>query len=115
PHGLSEILYAYSSQAGNNGSAFGGLSGNTPFYNLTGAADMLIGRFLMLIPALAIGGAMVGKKVVQPGPGTIPTNRPLFAALLISVILIVGALTFFPALCLGPIIEHFSAIHGTMY
>jgi K+-transporting ATPase ATPase A chain len=115
PHGLSEILYAYSSQAGNNGSAFGGLSGNTPFWNLTGGVVMLIGRFMMMIPAMAIAGVMVGKKTVPPGPGTFPTNGPLFTVLLVAVIIIVGALTFFPALCLGPIVEHFSAIHGTMY
>jgi K+-transporting ATPase ATPase A chain len=115
PHGLSEILYAFSSQAGNNGSAFGGLSGNTLFYNVVGAIDMLIGRFMMMIPALAIAGVMVGKKTVPPGPGTFPTNGALFTVLLVAVIIIVGALTFFPALCLGPIVEHFSALRGTMY
>jgi K+-transporting ATPase ATPase A chain len=115
PHGLSEILYAFSSGAGNNGSALAGLNANTPFYNLTLGIDMLFGRFLMMIPALAIAGVMVGKKTVLPGPGTFPTDGALFTVLLVSVILIVGALTFFPALCLGPIIEHFVAIHGQVF
>ena len=115
PHGLSEILYAYSSQAGNNGSAFGGLSGNTMFWNVTGAFDMLIGRFWMIIPALAIAGSMVGKKVVAPGLGTFPTTGPTFTVLLVSVILIVGALTFFPALSLGPVLEHFAALAGKVF
>jgi len=115
PHGLSEILYAFTSQAANNGSALAGLSGNTKFYNLTGAADMLIGRFLMIIPALAIAGSMVGKKTVAAGPGTFPTNGPTFTVLLISVILIVSALTFFPALSLGPILEHFVSLAGKVF
>ncbi|HET9595699.1 MAG TPA: potassium-transporting ATPase subunit KdpA [Anaeromyxobacteraceae bacterium] len=111
-HGLSEILYAYSSQAGNNGSAFAGLSGNTRFWNITGGLDMLIGRFLMIIPAMAIAGSMIGKKTVVAGPGTFPTTGPTFTILLVAVILIVGALTFFPALALGPILEHFTALAG---
>ena len=115
PHGLSELLYAYSSGAGNNGSAFAGLNGNTKFWNLTLAADMLIGRFWMIIPALAIGGSMVGKKVVAPGLGTFPTTGPTFTALLVSVVLIVGALTYFPALSLGPVLEHFSALAGKVF
>jgi potassium-transporting ATPase potassium-binding subunit len=115
PHGLSEIYYAFASSAGNNGSAFGGLNANTPFYNLTTAANMLLGRFIMMVPVLAIAGSMVGKKIVPPGPGTFPTNGVLFTVLLIGVILIVGALTFFPALCLGPVVEHFSAIHGQVF
>ncbi|BDG04156.1 potassium-transporting ATPase subunit KdpA [Anaeromyxobacter oryzae] len=115
PHGLSEILYAFSSQAGNNGSAFAGLSGNTRFYDVAGGMDMLIGRFLMIIPALAIAGSMIGKKTVAAGPGTFPTNGPTFTVLLISVVLIVGALTFFPALSLGPIVEHFAALHGKLF
>ncbi len=115
PHGLSEILYAYSSQAGNNGSAFAGLSGNTRFWNLTGAVDMLIGRFWMIIPALAIAGSMVGKKNVPAGPGTFPTTGPTFTVLLVSVILVVGALTFLPALSLGPVLEHFSALAGKAF
>ena len=115
PHGLSELLYAYSSGAGNNGSAFAGLNGNTKFWNLTLAADMLVGRFWMIIPALAIAGSMVGKKVVAPGLGTFPTTGPTFTVLLISVILIVGALTYFPALSLGPVLEHFAAHAGKVF
>jgi K+-transporting ATPase ATPase A chain len=114
-HGLSEILYAYSSQAGNNGSAFAGLSGNTRFWNITGGVDMLIGRFLMIIPAMAIAGSMIGKKTVPAGPGTFPTTGPTFTILLVSVILIVGALTFFPALALGPVLEHFQALAGKVF
>jgi potassium-transporting ATPase potassium-binding subunit len=105
PHGLSEILYAFASGAGNNGSAFAGLNANTPFYNGLIGVAMWIGRFGVIIPALVIGGSMVGKKVAPPSPGTFPTDGALFALLLIAVILIVGALTFFPALSLGPIIE----------
>ncbi len=115
PHGLSELLYAYSSGAGNNGSAFAGLNGNTKFWNLTLAADMLIGRFWMIIPALGIAGSMVGKKVVAPGLGTFPTTGLTFTALLVSVVLVVGALTYFPALSLGPVLEHFAALSGKMF
>jgi K+-transporting ATPase ATPase A chain len=115
PHGLSEILYAFSSAGGNNGSAFAGLNANTPFYNTTMGLAMLGGRFLMIIPALAIGGSMAGKKVAPAGLGTFPTNGPLFAGLLAAVIVIVGALTFFPALSLGPIVEHFLAAAGRTY
>jgi K+-transporting ATPase ATPase A chain len=106
PHGLSEILYAYTSATGNNGSAFGGLSANTHWYNLSLATAMLIGRFLMIVPMLAIAGNLAGKKLVPPSPGTFPVHTPLFTVLLVGVILIVGALTFFPALSLGPILEH---------
>ena len=106
PHGLSEILYAYTSATGNNGSAFGGLSPNTHWYNLSLAAAMLVGRFLMIVPMLAIAGNLAKKKVVPPSPGTFPVHTPLFTVLLVGVILIVGALTFFPALSLGPILEH---------
>lgn len=106
PHGLTQILYAYVSQAGNNGSAFGGLNGNTPWYNVSGALTMLVGRFLMIIPMLAIAGSLAQKKYVPPSLGTFPVTTPLFTVLLIGVILIVGALTFFPALSLGPILEH---------
>lgn len=109
PHGLSELLYAFTSAAGNNGSAFAGLNANTPFWNVTLAIAMLAGRFLMIVPALAIAGAMVGKRTVAPGPGTFPTDGPLFVGMLISVVLIVGALTFFPSLVLGPVLEHFLA------
>jgi len=115
PHGLTEILYAFTSGAGNNGSAFGGLNANTPWYNTALGLDMLIGRFWMMIPALAIAGILSGKKAVPPSPGTLPTTGPLFAALLVGVIVIVGALTFFPALSLGPIVEHFSAQAGKVF
>jgi K+-transporting ATPase ATPase A chain len=115
PHGLSEMLYAFTSGAANNGSAFGGLDANTPFWNLALGVDMLLGRFFMIVPALAIAGAMVGKKSVPPGPGTFPTGGPTFVLLLVSVILIVGALTFFPALSLGPVLEHFAALRGRVF
>jgi len=114
PHGLSEILYAYSSGAGNNGSAFAGLNANTPWYNITLALAMLAGRFLMIVPIMGVAGAMAGKKSVQAGPGTFPTDGTLFVVLLIAVVLIVGALTFFPALSLGPILEHFLALRGVV-
>ena len=115
PHGLSEILYAFTSAAGNNGSAFAGLGTNTPFWNGTLGIAMLAGRFLMIVPVLAIAGSMLNKKVVHPGPGTFPTGTLLFCGLLIGVILIVGALTFFPALSLGPIVEHFVVKHGRLF
>jgi potassium-transporting ATPase potassium-binding subunit len=106
PHGLTQILYAFTSMAGNNGSAFGGLSGNTPWYNIAGAVTMLIGRFFMILPMLAIAGNLAKKKYVPPSLGTFPVTTPLFSVLLVGVIVIVGALTFFPALSLGPILEH---------
>lgn len=112
PHGLTELLYAFTSATGNNGSAFAGINANTPWFNLTLGISMLMGRFLMIVPALAIAGSLVGKKTVLPGPGTFPTNGPLFTALLVAVVVIVGALTFFPALSLGPIVEHFLALNG---
>jgi K+-transporting ATPase ATPase A chain len=115
PHGLSEIIYAYSSGAGNNGSAFAGLNANTRFWNLSLAADMLVGRFLMMVPVLAIAGSMVDKKVTPAGLGTFPTTGWLFVGMLVAVILIVGALTFFPALSLGPIVEHFAANAGRLF
>ena len=115
PHGLSEVLYAFSSGAGNNGSAFAGLNGNTPFWNVTLAVDMLVGRFFMIIPALAMAGSMVAKKTVPAGPGTFPTTGLTFVALLVSVILIVGALTYFPALSLSPVLEHFAALGGKVF
>jgi potassium-transporting ATPase potassium-binding subunit len=115
PHGLSEILYAYTSAVGNNGSAFGGLNANTVFYNLTLGFAMLIGRFAVIIPALAIAGNLAQKKVTAVSAGTFSTNNATFAVLLISVILIVGALTFFPALSLGPIIEHFLMNAGRVF
>jgi potassium-transporting ATPase potassium-binding subunit len=106
PHGLSEILYAYTSATGNNGSAFAGLSPNTPWYNLTMGLAMLIGRFLMIIPLLAAAGSLASKRQVAVSAGTFPTHGPLFVGLLVGVVIIVGALTFFPALSLGPIVEH---------
>jgi K+-transporting ATPase ATPase A chain len=106
PHGLSQVLYAYTSGAGNNGSAFGGLTVNTPWYDITIGLTMLAGRFLMIVPMLAIAGNLAQKKYVPPSLGTFPVTTPLFTVLLIGVILIVGALTFFPALSLGPILEH---------
>ncbi|MER9295589.1 potassium-transporting ATPase subunit KdpA [Mesorhizobium sp. M0621] len=115
PHGFSEVLYAYTSGAANNGSAFGGLSGNTPWYNITIGIGMLMGRFLVIIPALAIAGSLVAKKTVPASAGTFPTDGPLFVGLLVGVILIVGGLTFFPALAVGPIIEHLAGIHGQTF
>jgi K+-transporting ATPase ATPase A chain len=115
PHGLSEILYAYTSGTGNNGSAFGGLSANTHWYNVTIGFAMLIGRFFMIIPMLAIAGHLGRAKRIPPSPGTFPVTTPLFAALLVSVILIVGALTFFPALSLGPIVEHLLMLKGQVF
>jgi K+-transporting ATPase ATPase A chain len=105
PHGLSEILYAFTSGAGNNGSAFAGLNANTPFYNITLGIDMLIGRFGVIIPALVIAGNIVKKNIAPAGAGTFSTNSGLFVILLIGVILIIGGLTFFPVLTLGPIVE----------
>jgi K+-transporting ATPase ATPase A chain len=105
PHGLSEILYAFASTTGNNGSAFGGLSGNNLYYNTTLGLAMLIGRFLMIVPVLAVAGSMAGKRRVPPSLGTFPTTGPVWVGLLVGVILIVGALTYFPALSLGPIVE----------
>jgi len=113
PHGFSEVLYAYTSAAANNGSAFGGLSGNTPWYNLTLGMAMLMGRFLVIIPAMAIAGSLVMKKAAPASAGTFPTHGPLFVGLLVGVILIVGGLTFFPALALGPIVEHLAMIQAT--
>jgi potassium-transporting ATPase potassium-binding subunit len=106
PHGLTEILYAFTSGAGNNGSAFAGLNANTHWYNVTIGMATLIGRFLIIIPMLAIAGNLAGKKFIPPSLGTFPVTTPTFTVLLIAVIVIVGALTFFPALSLGPILEH---------
>jgi potassium-transporting ATPase potassium-binding subunit len=115
PHGLSQILYAFTSMAGNNGSAFAGLNGNTPWYNISGAFDMLFGRFFMVIPVLAMAGNLARKKIVPESSGTFPVTTPLFSFLLVSVILIVSALTFFPALSLGPILEHLLMHAGKVY
>jgi K+-transporting ATPase ATPase A chain len=115
PHGFSEILYAFTSQTANNGSAFAGLSGNTPFYNVLGALAMLIGRFGMIIPVLAVAGSMAVKRSVAPSMGTFPTTGGLWAALLIGVLVIVGALTYFPALALGPIVEQLLQAAGQTF
>jgi K+-transporting ATPase ATPase A chain len=115
PHGFSEILYAYTSATGNNGSAFAGLSANTLFYNTTIGLAMFVGRFLMIVPMVAIAGSLAAKKIVPASAGTFPTNGPLFVGLLVGVILIVGGLTFFPALALGPLVEHFAMMAGTLY
>ncbi len=115
PHGFSEILYAFSSQTGNNGSAFAGLAGNTPFYNVTGALAMLIGRYGMIVPILALAGSMAAKRRVAPSLGTFPTTGVLWSVLLIGVVLIVGALTFFPALALGPIVEQLLQNAGKVF
>lgn len=115
PHGFSEILYLFSSSTGNNGSAFAGLTSNTPFYNVTGGLAMLFGRFLMIVPVMAMAGSLVEKRYVPPSSGTFPTHSWLFVSLLIGVILIVGALTFFPALTLGPIVEHFLMLKGKLF
>ncbi len=115
PHGFSEILYAYTSGTANNGSAFGGLSGNTPWYNITIGLAMLMGRFLVILPAMAIAGSLVAKKAAPQSAGTFPTTGPLFVGLLIGVILVVGGLIFFPALALGPIAEHLTMIMGQMF
>jgi K+-transporting ATPase ATPase A chain len=115
PHGLTEILYAYTSANGNNGSAFAGLSGNTPYYNWTLGMAMLFGRFAEIVAVLAIGGSLVPKRVVPAGLGTFPTTGPLFVGLLIGVILIVGALTYFPAYSLGPIVEHLLMLQGKTF
>ena len=115
PHGLSEILYSYTSGVGNNGSAFAGINANTPFFNTTIGIAMLAGRFLMLIPLLAAAGSLAQKKLVPVSAGTFPTHGPLFVALLVGVTVIVGALTFFPALSLGPIVEHFFMHQGRLW
>jgi K+-transporting ATPase ATPase A chain len=115
PHGLSQILYAFTSATGNNGSAFGGLSANTKWYNVTIGLATLIGRFFMIIPMLAIAGSLGRKKRIPPSPGTFPVTTPLFSALLVGVIVIVGALTFFPALSLGPIVEHLLMAKGQVF
>jgi potassium-transporting ATPase potassium-binding subunit len=115
PHGFSEVLYLYTSSTANNGSAFAGITANTLFFNVTGAVAMFIGRFWMIIPAMAIAGSLAAKKSVPPSPGTFPTTGPLFVGLVVGVILIVGGLTFFPALALGPIVEQFAMTAGTVF
>ena len=115
PHGFTEVLYAYTSATGNNGSAFAGLTGNTFFYNLTLASAMFVGRFFMIVPAMAMAGSLAGKKSIPPSAGTLPTTGGLFVGLVVGVILIIGGLTFFPALALGPIVEHLAMTAGTLF
>jgi K+-transporting ATPase ATPase A chain len=115
PHGFSEIMYLYSSQTGNNGSAFAGFTGNTLWYNTTGGLAMLIGRYFVIIPAMAIAGSLVAKKTVPASAGTFPTTGGLFVGLLVGVILIIGGLTFFPALALGPVVEHLAMQAHTLF
>jgi K+-transporting ATPase ATPase A chain len=115
PHGFTEMLYAFSSQTGNNGSAFAGLSANTPFYNVAGAVSLFLGRFGMIVPILAIAGSMAAKRRVAPSLGTFPTTGPIFVGLLLGVIVIVGALTYFPALALGPIVEQLLMNAGRLF
>ena len=115
PHGFSEVLYAFTSATANNGSAFAGLGGNTPYYNVTLGIAMLIGRFATIVPMLAIAGSLAAKTTLPPSAGTFPTNGGLFVGLLTGIILIVGGLTFFPALSLGPIAEHLAMLAGTTY
>ncbi len=115
PHGFTEVLYAYTSATGNNGSAFAGLGGNTFFYNLTLATSMFVGRFFMIVPAMAMAGSLAGKKSIPPSAGTLPTTGGLFVGLVVGVILIIGGLTFFPALALGPIVEHLAMNANTLF
>jgi potassium-transporting ATPase potassium-binding subunit len=109
------VLYAYTSQTGNNGSAFAGLSGNTMFYNVTGAVAMFVGRFWMIIPAMAIAGSLAAKKSIPVSSGTFPTTGGLFVGLVVGVIVIVGGLTFFPALALGPVVEQLAMTANTLF
>jgi K+-transporting ATPase ATPase A chain len=115
PHGFTEVLYAFTSATGNNGSAFAGLTGNTLFYNLTLASSMFVGRFFMIVPAMALAGSLAGKKSIPPSAGTLPTTGGLFVGLVVGVILIIGGLTFFPALALGPIVEHLAMNANTLF
>ena len=115
PHGFTEVLYAYTSATGNNGSAFAGLTGNTFFYNLTLASSMFVGRFFMIVPAMALAGSLAGKKSIPASAGTLPTTGGLFVGLVVGVILIIGGLTFFPALALGPIVEHLAMNANTLF
>jgi K+-transporting ATPase ATPase A chain len=115
PHGFSEILYAYTSAAGNNGSAFAGLTASNPFWSLTLAVAMFVGRFFMIIPALAIAGSLAAKKYHPEGPGSFPTTGGLWVGLLVGVILIMGGLTFLPALALGPIADQLAMLHGQLF
>jgi K+-transporting ATPase ATPase A chain len=115
PHGFSEILYAFTSATANNGSAFAGLSANTPFYNTTLSIAMMAGRFMMIVPMLAVAGSLAAKRLSPPSSGPFPTHGPLFVSLLVGVILIIGGLTFFPALALGPVVEQIAMNAGTLF
>src|ERR1700741_2641764 len=115
PHGFTEVLYAYTSQTGNNGSAFGGLTGNTMFYNITGGIAMLVGRFIMIVPTRAMAGSLAAKKSAPPSAGTFPTSGGLFIGLVVGVIVIVGGLTFFPALALAPLVEDLAMASNTLF
>jgi potassium-transporting ATPase potassium-binding subunit len=115
PQGFSEVLYAYTSATGNNGSAFAGLSANVPFWNDTLGLAMFMGRFLIIVPTLAIAGSLARKKIVPASLGTFPTTSPLFVGLVLGVIAITGGLIYFPAVSLGPIAEHYAMLHGTLY
>jgi potassium-transporting ATPase potassium-binding subunit len=115
PHGLSEILYAFSSGTGNNGSAFAGLTANTPWYNTTLGLAMLAGRFLMIIPIMALAGSLVRKKIAPSGSGTFPVSGGTFVVLLLGTVLLIGALNFLPALALGPVVEHFLTLQGKLF
>jgi K+-transporting ATPase ATPase A chain len=115
PHGFTEVLYAYTSGTANNGSAFGGLTATSLFYTVTLGFAMLIGRFLMIVPMLAVAGSLAAKRSLPPSSGTFPTTGPLFVGLLIGVVLIMGGLTFFPALALGPIVDQLASSAGTLF
>ena len=115
PHGFSEVLYLFTSQTGNNGSAFAGITGNTLWYNTTGGLSMLVGRYFVIVPMMAIAGSLVAKKIVPASAGTFPTHGGLFVGLLVGVILIIGGLVYFPALALGPIVEHLAMQAGTVF
>jgi K+-transporting ATPase ATPase A chain len=115
PHGFSEVLYLFTSQTGNNGSAFGGFTGNTLWYNTTGGVAMLVGRYFVIIPMMAVAGSLVAKKTVPSSAGTFPTHGGLFVGLLVGVIIIIGGLTFFPSLALGPLAEHFAMLAKTLF
>ena len=115
PHGFTEILYAYTSGTENNGSAFMGINANTPWYNLTIGLAMLFGRFLFMLPLLAVAGSLAAKRKIPTSSGTLPTHGPLFVGLLVGSVIIIGALTFFPALSLGPVVEHFLMHQGRLF
>jgi K+-transporting ATPase ATPase A chain len=115
PHGFSEMLYAFTSGTGNNGSAFAGISANTPFYNTTIGLAMLFGRYLVIVPMMAVAGSLAAKKLMPPSAGAFPTDGGLFVGLLVGVILIWGGLIYFPALSLGPLVEHFAMNAGKLY